>query len=422
MSQSRDGALAQDRADMLAPLRQRFAQPHTAQGRPCTYLCGHSLGLMPLAARALLAAELDDWARLGVLGHENAQRPWITYHDALAAPMAELLGCDAEEVVVMNSLSVNLQLLLASFYQPAGVRRRILIEAGAFPSDRYAVMSHLRWHGCEPRTDLIELAPRDGEDLIREADVEAALQRDGERIALVLWPGVQYLTGQAFDLARIARAAHAVGALAGFDLAHAVGNMPFPLRAGAADFAVWCSYKYLNAGPGALGGCFVHRRHFDSARPRLVGWWGHDLASRFDMPHDFRAAVGAAGFQVSNQSVLAAAPLVASLALFREAGMERLRRKSVALGAYFEQLIAQRTPQVRVMTPRDVAARGAQFSLRIDGDPMCARRVLDGLRTRGVICDWRAPDIIRAALTPLYNGFVDVFDFVENLAASLQEA
>ncbi len=422
MALTRESALERDAADPLAPLRQRFAMPGRARGEHCTYLCGHSLGLMPLAARQRLAEDLDDWAHLGVLGHEDAQRPWVSYHDALATPMAELLGCRSDEVAVMNSLTVNLQLMLASFYRPAGARRRILIEAGAFPSDRYAVMSHLQWHGCDPRQDVLELAPRAGEELIREEDLEAVLHRCGEQIALVLWPAVQYLTGQAFDLARIARATHAVGALAGFDLAHSVGNMPVPLRDSSADFAIWCGYKYLNAGPGAIGGCFVHRRHFGAARPRLVGWWGHDPATRFDMPHDFRAAAGAAGFQLSNQSVLAAAPLVASLALFQEAGVRRLREKSVALSAYFEQLSAQRTPQVRLITPGEPGARGAQLSLRVSRDPARARRVFDWVRAHGVVCDWRAPDVMRVAAAPLYNGFVDVFDFVECLEAALRAA
>ena len=417
---TRENARERDAADPLAPLRERFAMPRMAQGGRCIYLCGHSLGLMPLAARQRLAEALEDWERLGVLGHEGARPPWINYHEALAAPTAELLGCRTDEVVVMNSLTVNLQLMLASFYRPAGARRRILIEASAFPSDRYAVKSHLQWHGCDPREDLLELAPRAGEELIREEDLEATLERCGEQIALVLWPGVQYLTGQAFDLARIGRAAHAAGALVGFDLAHSVGNMPFPLRASPADFAVWCGYKYLNAGPGAIGGCFIHRRHFGEERPRLVGWWGHDPATRFDMPHDFRAAAGAAGYQLSNQSVLAAAPLAVSLALFQEAGVQRLRDKSVALSAFFEQLGAQRTPQVRVITPREHGARGAQLSLRVSPDPARARRVFDWVRAHGVVCDWRAPDVIRVAAAPLYNGFVDVFDFVECLEAALR--
>ena len=420
MALTREEALQRDAADPLQPLRGRFALPLAPDGGPAIYLCGHSLGLMPLAARAEIAAAVDDWARLAVLGHEGARRPWITYHDALAAPIAELLGCRTDEIAIMNSLSVNLQLMLASFYRPLGRRRCIVIEAGAFPSDRYAAATHLQWHGLAPAEALIEIAPRDGEECLREEDVEALLERRGEEIALVLWPGVQYLTGQAFDLARIERAAHAAGAIVGFDLAHSAGNMPFPLRDSAADFAVWCSYKYLNAGPGAIGGCFVHRRHFDPARPRLGGWWGHELATRLRMPHEFRAAAGAAGFQLSNQSVLAAAPLIASLELFRMAGMRRLREKSVALTAFFDQLIAERTPQVRSITPSAAAARGAQLSLRLSGGPERGRRVFQRLAAHGAICDWREPDIIRAAPVPLYNGFEDVFNFVVRLEEALR--
>ena len=422
MSPSRDDALQRDAADPLGTLRASFAMPRGPDARAAIYLCGHSLGLMPLAARAEIAAVLDDWERLAVLGHEQARQPWITYHDALATPTAELLGCHADEVTVMNSLSVNLQLMLASFYRPSGQRRCIVIEAGAFPSDRYAAATHLQWHGLDPDETLLELGPRDGQECIREQDLEALLAQRGEEIALVLWPGVQYLTGQAFDLPRVARATHAAGAIIGFDLAHSVGNMPFPLHGVDADFAAWCTYKYLNAGPGAVAGCFVHRRHFDAARPRLTGWWGHELATRFQMPQAFRAAHGAAGFQLSNQSVLGAAPLAASLGLFREAGVQRLRKKSLALTEFFAELIAVYTPQVRIITPREPAAHGAQLSLRIGTDPAQAKRVFQQLGARGAICDWREPDIIRAAPAPLYNSYTDVFDFVACLAAALRAA
>ena len=415
-------ARERDAADPLRHFRARFGTPRTIQGEPCTYLCGHSLGLMPLGARAEIAQELEDWERLAVLGHEHARRPWIPYHDALAPEVAELLGCAADEVAVMNSLTVNLHLMLASFYRPTGKRRAILIEAGAFPSDRYAVATHLQWHGLDPRQCLIELAPSEGEDLIRQEAVEALLARRGEEIALVLWPGVQYLTGQAFDLGRIAAAARQVGALVGFDLAHSVGNLPFPLRDLDTDFAIWCSYKYLNAGPGAIAGCFVHQRHFETSHHRLGGWWGHELSTRFEMPHEFRAAHGAAGFHLSNQSILSTAPLIASLALFREAGAGRLREKSIALTAFFEQLVAELTPEARSITPRAGEARGAQLSLRLGGGAERGRRVYQWLMAHGVVCDWREPDIIRAAPVPLYNGFEDVFDFVTRLEEALRSA
>ena len=413
-------ALQRDEADPLHPLRARFALPRLPDGAPAIYLSGHSLGLMPLAVRADMAAALDDWARLAVLGHEQGERPWITYHDALAAPTAELLGCRAEEIAIMNSLSVNLQLMLASFFRPAARRRCIVIEAGAFPSDRYAAATHLQWHGLEPADTLIEIGPRDGQECVHEEDIEALLARRGEEIALVLWPGVQYLTGQAFDLGRVARAARAVGALFGVDLAHSVGNLPLPLRELDADFAVWCSYKYLNAGPGAVAGCFVHRRHFGTDRPRLAGWWGHELQTRFQMPQAFRAAHGAAGFQLSNQSVFGAAPLIASLGLFREAGSERLREKSLALSSFFTALLAEHTPQVRIITPREPAAHGAQLSLRIGTDPARAKRIFRWLTAHGAICDWREPDIIRVSAAPLYNAYADVFHFVTRLEEALR--
>jgi kynureninase len=413
-------ALERDAADPLRELREHFAIPLGPDGERAIYLCGHSLGLMPLTARERVTQALDDWAQMAVLGHERGPRPWITYHDALAGPCAQLLGCQADEVAIMNSLSVNLQLMLASFYRPVGRRRCVLIEAGAFPSDRYAVATHLQWHGLEPRDTLIEIEPRAGEDCVREADIETLLERRGEEISLVLWPGVQYLTGQAFDLARIARAAHRAGALVGFDLAHSVGNMPFPLRDLDTDFAVWCSYKYLNAGPGAIAGCFVHHRHFAAGRPRLAGWWGHELASRFDMPQEFRAAHGAAGFQLSNQSVLAAAPLIASLELFQLAGVQRLREKSLALGAFLAGLIEARIPEARIVTPREPAARGAQLSLRIGANAQRARRAFQWLGAHGVLCDWREPDIIRAAPAPLYNGYGDIFNFVVRLEQALR--
>jgi kynureninase len=415
-------ARARDAADPLRGFRSRFGLPRDERGEPLLYLCGHSLGLMPLTARDEVAQELEDWERLGVIGHHSARRPWIPYQEALRPQLAELVGCRDDEVVVMNSLTVNLHLMLASFYRPAGVRRCILIEAGAFPSDRYAVISQLQWHGLDPRESLIELAPQSGEDVIREAAIESMLAQRGAEIALVLWPGVQYLTGQAFDLTRIAAAARHAGAVIGFDLAHSVGNMPLVLGESAPDFAVWCSYKYLNAGPGAIAGCYVNSRHFTApGRQRLAGWWGHEIATRFEMTHDFRAAQGASGFQVSNQSTLSTAPLIASLAIFREAGMARLRAKSVALSAFLRQLLAERIPQLHTVTPRETPARGAQLSLRIDGGAARGRGVFRWLTQHGVVGDWREPDIIRVSHVPLYNSFEDLFNFVERLQQALRQ-
>jgi kynureninase len=423
-------ARARDAADPLRSLRERFALPADAHGAPLIYLCGHSLGLQPLAARALVIEELDEWAQRAVEGHEHARRPWVPYHENLREGLARLTGAKASEVVAMNSLTVNLHLMFASFYRPVGERRRILIEAGAFSSDRHAVASQIAWHGLDPHDDLIELAPAAGADLIEERAIEALLAERGREIALVWWPGVQFRTGQAFDIARIARAAHAHGCLAGFDLAHSVGNTPLALHDSGADFAVWCSYKYLNGGPGAIGGCFVHERHTGAlpktahrgALPgaRLAGWWGHEADTRFLMEAQFHAADGADSWQVSNPPILAAAPLVASLGLFEAAGMERLRGKSVALTAFLEELLRPLEPAVQILTPREPQARGCQLSLRIAGGAGPGRRVFDGLREAGVICDWRTPDIIRVAPVPLYNRFEDVALFAERLAGVLR--
>jgi kynureninase len=418
-------ARALDAADPLRGFRARFAQPTGAHGAAKVYLCGHSLGLMPLAARDLVMQELDDWARLGVEGHEHAHRPWIPYHENLTAGLAALAGAHAGEVVAMNTLTVNLHLMLASFYRPQGTRRRILIEAGAFSSDRHAVTSHLAWHGMDPAQALIELAAGAGEDTVSEDAIEACLEQYGPQIALVLWPAVQFRTGQAFDVARIARAAHRHGCLAGFDLAHSIGNMPMSLHAADADFAVWCSYKYLNAGPGAIGGCFVHQRHVEALPPsahtgaipgaRLAGWWGHEERSRFLMEPQFRAAPGVAAWQLSNPSVFASAPLIASLGVFMDAGLGRLRHKSVALTGFLEELLRGLESHLQVITPADPAQRGCQLSVRIIAGAQRGREVLAALGARGIVVDFRAPDIIRVAPVPLYNGFEDAWQFAHTL-------
>jgi len=405
-----------DEADVLAGFRERFEMPHDAHGTPLIYLCGHSLGLMPRAARTLVTQELDDWGSLGVLGHESARRPWIPYHENFVAGLAELTGARAHEVVAMNSLTVNLHLMLAAFYHPRGKRRKILIEAGAFPSDRHAIASQLEWHGLDPHRTLIELAPTAREDAVSEEEIEGMLQQLGAEIALVLWPGVQYRTGQAFDLARIASAAHRARCLVGFDLAHSIGNTQPALALSGADFAVWCSYKYLNAGPGAIGGCFIHERHLGTAsRSHLAGWWGHEPTTRFLMRPEFHAAAGAAGWQLSNPSVLSAAPLIASLEIFSEARLVRLRAKSLQLTGFLEFLLEHLAPAVRIITPAEPAERGCQLSLRVDG----ARHVFERLGAAGVVCDWREPDTLRVAPVPLYNRFEDVWRFSERLVQVL---
>jgi kynureninase len=410
-----------DAADELAGFRAKFALPRGPSGAELAYLCGHSLGLQPLAAQERVQEELDDWARLAVNGHFTGLRPWIDYHEHLRTGLAELAGARPEEVVPMNSLTVNLHLMMASFYRPQPGRSKILIEAGAFPSDRHAVASQLEWRGFDVGNTLVELAPPAGGNLLDEQEIEALLDEHGQGIALVLWPGVQFRTGQAFDLARIARAARRAGANVGFDLAHAIGNVPLELHDTGADFAVWCSYKYLNAGPGAIGGCFVHERHGrDAGLPRLAGWWGHDAATRFDMRPGFRPMHGAAGWQVSNPAVLSAAPLVASLEIFREARLSRLRAKSVALNALLESLLSS-VPEVEVVTPREPAARGNQMSLRLRDTRSRGRRVFDALTERGIVCDWREPDVIRMAAVPLYNRFEEVARFVAALRQTLKD-
>jgi kynureninase len=421
-STSRDFAQDCDAADILAPYRKQFELPANANGQPLTYLCGHSLGLAPRAALDYVSEELAEWAQLGVAGHHTATRPWIDYAQNLTKGLQHVTGALASEVVAMNSLTVNLHLMMASFYRPVGMRDKVLIEAGAFSSDRHAVLGQFSWHKLDPNGTLIELGPREGEEILRIEDIEAAIESCGNELALVLWPGVQYRTGQAFDCARIARAAHRVGAIAGFDMAHAIGNLPLALHEWDVDFAVWCSYKYLNAGPGAIGGAFVHERHFGNTPTRLSGWWGHEPQTRFHMQPEFRPAPGAAGWAVSNPPIFSAAPLIASLEMFRSAGIGELRAKSIRLTAYAERLLRERAGNdIQIITPTATEERGCQLSLRVSGGPRRGRRIFDALGDHGMVCDWREPDIIRIAPVPLYNRFIDIFDLVEELAAALKE-
>jgi len=419
----RPWARAQDQTDPLSSLRSRFALPRAADGQPLLYLCGHSLGLAPIGARAMIDAEIEDWERLAVLGHEQARSPWIGYAEQLQPELARLSGALPLEVVAMNSLSVNLHLLLASFYRPNRQRSAILIEAGAFSSDHHVVAAQIAWHGLDPARELIELAPRPGEELLRSEDIEQRIAASGSGLALVLWPGVQYRTGQYFDLPRIIRAAHAAGAAVGLDLAHAIGNVPLALHDDGADFAAWCSYKYLNGGPGAIGGAFVHERHLQRTDlPRLTGWWGHEPATRFQMRAEFTAAAGAAGWAVSNPPIFSAAPLRASLPLFAEAGMQALRHKSLALTGYLESLVLQLSgAELAVVTPAEPAQRGSQLSLRVRAGAQRGRRVFQSLGQRGLVCDWREPDIIRLAPVPFYNGFEDVLRAAWQLSESFRE-
>jgi kynureninase len=423
MRLDREHAHALDAEDPLAAWRDRFVLPREAAGkRELVYLCGHSLGAQPMLAVEYVEEVMRDWRTFAVEGHFTGRKPWMRYHERLAPALATLVGASPAEVVAMNSLTVNLHLMLVTFYRPAGERRAILLERGAFSSDRHAVESQVRHHGLEPARDLIEVGPRAGEDLLRTEDIVERIERDGARIATVLLPGVQYLTGQVLDIAAITRTAHRAGCTVGWDLAHAVGNVPVQLHDAGADFAVWCCYKYLNGGPGAVAGAFVHERHAGNANlPRFAGWWGHDPATRFLMAPEFRPASGADGWQLSNPPILALAPVAASLEHFAAVGLPALRQKSVALTNYFERLVQARLGgRVQVITPANPAERGAALSLRLVGlSRDRARAVFDGLRRRSVLPDWREPDVIRAAPVPFYNSYDDVWRCVDALRAEL---
>jgi kynureninase len=404
-----------DAGDPLARFRERFEIPAGADGRPHIYLCGHSLGLMPKAARTLVAQEMDDWARLGVAGHFEAKHPWYSYHELFRESGARLVGALPGEVVMMNSLTLNLHLMLATFYRPAAGRRAILMEAGAFPSDRYAVESHIRHRGLDPETSLILARPRPGESIHRTEDLERLIEERGAEIALILLPGVQFLTGQVHDIERLSTAARRQGCRVGLDLAHAVGNVVLRLHDWEIDFAVWCSYKYLNAGPGSVGGCFVHARHgADPGLPRLAGWWGNDPETRFEMRPEFAPRPGADGWQVSNPPILSMAPLLASLAIFEEAGLLALRARAERLTDYLlARIDGLASPRLEVITPREARWRGCQISLRVRGAP---RDLAESLSAAGVVCDVRLPDVIRVSATPLYNRFHEIWRFTDILA------
>lgn len=409
-------AAAMDLRDPLAGFRQRFHIPKAGNGEDCIYLAGHSLGLQPKTARTYIEHELEDWARLAVEGHFHARHPWLTYHRLLTEQTAALVGARPDEVVVMNSLTVNLHLMMVSFYRPSKDRYKILVERGAFPSDQYAVKSQICFHGYDPASSLLELTPREGESCLRDEDIESFIDRDGAAIALILLGGVNYATGQAFDMEAITKAGHNQGCIVGFDLAHAAGNLPLRLHDWGPDFAAWCSYKYLNAGPGAVAGCFVHQRHARAWKlPRFGGWWGHEEASRFQMPPEFRPMPGAEGWQLSNPPILALAPLRASMEVFAEAGMDRLRAKSIDLTGYMEFLLKQgESHNFCVVTPSEPQRRGAQLSLRLRHG---GRELCDKLAAVGVIGDWREPDTFRVAPVPLYNSYADVYRFVERFSA-----
>ena len=415
-------AQAQDAADPLRALRDEFLIPKH-DGHDQAYFCGNSLGLQPKSARAHVEEVLDKWAMEAVEGHFTGQAQWMPYHELVREPLARVVGAQPSEVVAMNSLTANLHLMMVGFYRPTRERPAILMEAGAFPSDRYALESQVRFHGFDPATDLIELQPDEPDGTFSMQAIERAIAEHGPRLALIVWPGVQYRSGQAFDLSEIARLGHAAGAIVGFDLAHAVGNLPLQLHDSGADFAVWCHYKYMNAGPGAVAGCFVHARHADTDRPRFAGWWGNRQSARFQMGPEFVPTPGADGWQLSNPPILGLAPLRGSLELFERAGMAALREKSERLTGYLETLIRMQLPDtLQIATPREPERRGAQLLLRVvRGHGLAGREagrsLFDFIATLGVLGDWREPDVIRISPAPLYNTHVDVLRFIRAVQA-----
>ena len=417
-SASEDFAIAMDERDPLRNYRERFLFPKAADGGDCVYLCGHSLGLQPATTAVYIEQELKDWAQLGVEGHFRATNPWMPYHRLLTEQTAALVGAKPIEVVVMNSLTVNLHLMMVSFYRPTASKHKIVVERGAFPSDQYAVKSQIRFHGFDPASSLIELAPLPGECCLRDEQISSLIEGSGEEIALIMLGGVNYATGQAFDMEGIALAGRARGCVVGFDLAHAAGNLQLRLHDWGPDFAVWCGYKYLNGGPGCVAGCFVHERHARSLEiPRFAGWWGHDEHSRFEMGPNFRPISGAEGWQLSNPSIISLAALRASMNIFQEAGIERLRAKSVTLTSYLEFLLNQKMrSSFSIITPQERGRRGAQLSIRIptNGQVLCER-----LTKEGILGDWREPDTFRVAPVPLYNSYDDVFRFAQRFVSAI---
>lgn len=415
MSSMRAEAETLDAADPLGELRDQFHVPQRADGTDETYLLGNSLGLQPLRTQAYVQQELDQWRQLAARAHFEGEFPWMPYHEFLTSPMADLVGAEPDEVVVMNSLTTNLHLMMATFFRPAAKRYKVLIEQHAFPSDHYAVATHLRHRGLNPADAMVIVEPQEAELFCTEAICDE-IRAHRDELALVLLPGVQYYTGQLLDIARITACARELEIAIGWDLAHAVGNIELALHLSKADFAVWCCYKYLNSGPGAPGGCFVHRRHVTNRDlNRLAGWWGHDKTTRFLMQNEFHPMPTAEGWQLSNPPILAMAAVRASLDVFAEAGgMEPLVRKSRALTTFLaEQLHAHCGEAIRIITPGDEAERGCQLSLQLTTSQ--GKAVRAALEEAGIMTDWREPDVIRVAPVPLYNRFADCVRLVETL-------
>jgi kynureninase len=415
---SQEFAQKMDEQDPLKNYRDQFHIPKHTTGTDILYFCGNSLGLQPKKVASYLQQELNDWKEFGVEGHFHAKNAWMPYHEYFSKNLAKIVGAQEQEVVVMNTLTTNLHLMMVSFYRPTAKRNKIVMEKAAFPSDKYAMDSQIRFHGYNPEESLIQLTPREGEETLRTEDIEAVIRKNGEEIALVMIGGVNYYTGQFFDLEHITKVGHEVGAMVGFDLAHATGNVVLKLHDWNIDFAVWCHYKYLNSGPGAIAGAFVHDKHLrDPNIPRFEGWWGHDKKTRFLMGDTFVPMASAESWQLSNAPVFSMTPLLASLELFAEVGMKKLNEKSSLLTTYMEFLLLDiNSDRINIITPKNPKDRGCQLSIQVKN----GNKVLfDTITARGIIADWREPDVIRVAPIPLYNSFMDVYKFVEILKESL---
>ena len=411
---SADFAIKMDQNDELKSYRDSFHFPIDSNGNKVLYFTGNSLGLQPKTTKAAVEQELDDWANFAVEGHFKAKNPWMPYHELLTNDMAEIVGARPQEVVIMNSLTANLHFLMISFYNPTKKRFKILIESDAFPSDRFAVKSQLKLHGFDSENDLIEWSPRSNENLLRIEDLQEIIKKNGDEISLILVGGVNYYTGQLLDLKKIAKIGHSKGCKVGIDLAHGVGNVDLKLHESGIDFAAWCTYKYLNSGPGSLGGIFVHNKHKKSkSLKRLTGWWGQNKSKRFKMREELDVTNGAEGWQLSNPAILSMAAIKASLELFRKVGMNKLRMKSIKLTGYLEYLILQmNNKNIDIITPKDPNQRGCQLSIKLNNSN---KSLHENLRLNNVITDWRDPNVIRCAPVPFYNSYKDVYNFVKIL-------
>ncbi|WP_251358266.1 kynureninase [Kangiella sp. TOML190] len=425
---SQEYARQLDAQDPISHLRDEFHIPKQANGEDEIYFCGNSLGLQPKRTQEYLNYELSQWQKLGVKGHFSGDFPWMPYHEFLTEESAKLVGAKKSEVVCMNSLTANLHFMMVSFYRPTAKRHKILIEDHAFPSDHYAVESQLRYHGHDPKESMLLATPRDGEPTLRTEDILKLIAEQGDEIALIMLPGVQYYTGQVLDMQAITKAGHAKGCKVGFDLAHAAGNIPMQLHDWNVDFAAWCSYKYLNSGPGSVAGCFVHEKHhnaedfLNNELPRFAGWWGHDKESRFRMENNFMPIESVESWQLSNPPILSLAAIRASLDTVKQAGgIQVLRTKGIKLAAYLRQLLEQELSQdITILTPKETAASGCQLSLVVDLHGLDSKTVFDRIEAAGVTCDFRYPNVIRVAPVPLYNSFEDCYKFVTILKSSLE--